>query len=372
MHSKRKLIRFILVIIVAVGIASIAWQAQICVSRKTAGGSSHRSFSTAKSFTEAYPYGGKQFDQLIIESYNYRGSSEWRSFYSQMERAYKNHRASFSDWNIAELNGMLDSERHKLNAMKNGSKRARNEMALSADLHRFIKTAIPKFSLDRGFEFYYTNKFSERQCFLQSVLIAGMLQRAGVAAGIAMVYKNTTGDETNNGHAVVLVRLSNGRDIMVDASEQKPFARQKGLFIRESRYAYIDPVFSTQSNEILRYRSPSTGKAIERSKVSTLDYDFIRSQFWYYRGERATGGLLLLPKTANGLKASEDALRTSVEICPENPLAVFTLGRVYMAEGKSREAKEAILDASKLYSRFGWMPSGVKEYLALIKAPNAG
>lgn len=362
MLNRRILILGILGIVASAAVAARTLQIKVPLGQQASG---RRACMDVRGFIDAYPYASPRFDQFVMESYSYHCSKQWRGFYDRMDRAYKTHRSHFIGWKNAHLKGMLDSESSRLYAIAGKSELARAELALSANLHRFIKMAIPTFSLDRGFEFYYTHKRGERQCFLQSILIAGMLQRAGVNAGVVMVYKNINGEESNNGHAVNLVRLSNGRDIIVDASEPKPFAKHKGLFIRQTAYAYVDPVFGPCSDEILHFKSASNGKSIERARVNALDYDFLRSQFWYYRGERAIGGLILLPKTKAGLKASEQALRMSVKICPKNPLAVFTLGRVYMAEGKMRHARKVIADARKLYAQSGWMPAGIKEYLAL-------
>lgn len=361
--KKNILVSSLLALIISISIAAIALQPQPSASRKT---------TSVDHFTEVYPYASSRFDRFIIESYDYYGSKDWKNFYNYMDRAYKKYRFIFRESRDADLKGMLDSYRSEINSINNDSQRTRAELALAANLHKFVKKAIPSFSLDRGYEFYYADKRGERQCFLQSVLIAGMLQRAGVNAGVVMVYKNVNGEQTNNGHAVDLVRLSNGRDIIVDASEQKPFAKQKGLFVKQSIYAFVDPVFASKSDEIIHYKAASPRKVINRVRVNALDYDFLRSQFWYYRGERATGGLLLLPKTANGLKKAERALGMSVRICPENPLAVFTLGRVYIAEGTMNQAKKSIASASNLYFIFGWMPDGVKEYTALLGLPKAG
>jgi hypothetical protein len=323
--------------------------------------------STDTAFTESYYYAGPRFDKLVAESYHYLGSEDWRSFYRQMNNAYNRYRNNVPQWQSTTLIGMLDSERRRLAAIADGYKRAKAEKTLAANLHMFVKAAIPNFSLDRGFEFYYAQMRGERQCFLQSVLIAGMLQKAGVQAGVAMVYKNTYGELTNNGHAVDLIRLSNGRHIIVDASEHAPFAKHRGLFVKLLDYIYVEPVFKANSEEIDHYESESDRKSILPTKIKTLDYDFLRSQFWYYRGERAVGGLLLLPKTASGLKASERALCVSVDICPKNPLAVFTLGRVYLSEGKMQAARKSVLEAYHLYSRFGWVPEGLTEYLAIVR-----
>ncbi len=89
---------------------------------------------------------------------------------------------------------------------------------------------LPKFSLDRGYEFRHSVDRLERQCFLQSVLIAGLMQRMGMEAGVVMIYRNQKGEASNLGHATVVLKLDNGRDIMVDASDPHPFMRHRGVF----------------------------------------------------------------------------------------------------------------------------------------------
>ena|GEM_PF-443521 len=373
MPNRRTITAIILTFVVSTSAAVFGLHAQRPLHLKgTITASQHKGNPLASNvFTDSYYYAGPRFNKLVMESYHHLGSENWRSFYQQMDSAYNKYRSKASEWHSTTLIGMLDSEKRRIAAIADNSKRAKAEKTLAANLHKFVKTAIPNFSLDRGFEFYYAQTRGERQCFLQSVLIAGMLQRAGIQAGIAMVYKNTRGELTNNGHAVDLVQLSNGRHIIIDASEHEPFAKQRGLFVKLSNYVYADPVFKANSEEIDYYKSASGRETLLPAKIKALDYDFIRSQFWYYRGERSVGGLVLLPKTVDGLKASERALRISVEICPKNPLAVFTLGRVYLSEGKTQAARKSVLEAYHLYLQFGWVPEGITEYLALVGQPDA-
>jgi hypothetical protein len=234
-------------------------------------------------------------------------------------------------------------------------------------VHRVVKGTIPRFSLDRGFEFCNVVRYGERQCFLQAVLIAGLLQRMGVPAGIAMVYRNIQGQETNNGHAVTLVRLADGRDLIVDASDPEPFARQQGLFVRVNDYQYADPIYEGASGKIVAYRSVPGRARLAPRQVRTLDLPFIRSQFAYYRGERRTGGLLARAKTRSGLAAAEKDLRTSVAFCPRNPLAVYMLGRARLAQGRTQDARPILQRAHDLYARFGWVPPGPRQYLAAAR-----
>ncbi len=183
-----------------------------------------------------------------------------------------------------------------------------------------------------------------------------------------MVYKNIQGQETNNGHAVTLLKLSDGQDIVVDASEPEPFVRHKGLFGGSVSYKYVDPVYDRNSDRIAYYVNASRGTRISPAHLMPLDIDFLRSQFWFYRGERAPGGLLASVKTKEGLAESARALETSVRICPNNPLAEFSLGRVYRMQGNYQQARVSFENAYKLYQKYGWIPAGPKEYVELSRS----
>ncbi|RYG46634.1 hypothetical protein EON79_09600, partial [bacterium] len=198
---------------------------------------------------------------------------------------------------------------------------------MSAKLHEAIKKAIPKFSLDRGFEFRETVSRGERQCFLQSVLLAGLMQRSGFDAGVAMVWKNDKGSTSNNGHAVPIVRTKEG-DLIVDCSDPTPFMKHQGLYISDGNkgYRFVQPRY--KGDAISTYLAG--GPVVARG----LGLDFLRSQFDFYRGERAPGGFLAAPKTASGLAASARYLERAQKECPENALAVYVLGRVYARQGK--------------------------------------
>jgi hypothetical protein len=314
---------------------------------------------------EGYPYRSPQFTQMVLESHTRCRPGETHDFYGWLERAYRRTAAPLIRTKKPGLEAALETKRQELFRITDRSKRADAEAAFGAALHRMVKQVIPRFSLDRGFEFCSVIRYGERQCFLQAVLIAGMLQRAGADAGVVMVYQNPHGRESNNGHAVTLLRLANGQHVLVDASEPEPFPRQQGLFVRCGDYQYVEPVFDPRSARILRYRLASGRGEVATSRVSSLDLRFVRSMFWYYRGERQPGALLSRSKTAPGLAAARHDLQKSVEWCARNPLAVYMLGRVYLAEGKDREAGRQIARGFQLYSRFGWVPSGPKQYYLL-------
>jgi tetratricopeptide (TPR) repeat protein len=328
---------------------------------------SQTALAASKNALEEYPYGSDQFSRLVAESYKEGGAGDPRGFYLWMDSAYARSRCRYPGKEAMGLEDALTSAKGDLDRLGNRGEKARAEIKLSEWVHRLVKTVIPRFSLDRGFEFCNVPRYGERQCFLQSVLIAGLLQRAGMDAGIAMVYRNTRGEETNNGHAVALLKLPTGEDIIVDASDKEPFARQTGLFVRSPDYIYLDPLYEKGTAKIGSYKTASRKEEIDPDRVRPLDLSFIRSQFWYYRGERARGGVLSSARSKKGLETSVANLLTSVRLCPENPLAVYILGRAYLAQGNRRRAQEQFEQAYDLYSRYGWVPAGLREQLGLLR-----
>lgn len=307
-----------------------------------------------------YAYRSAAFTRLIDESGKYTGSNAAYTFYAWFERAY----ASTPGVQPSELRGLpliraLERRRLRIAALK-GQAREQLEISTAAWLHRTIKTLIPTFSLDRGFEFSYTVSRGERQCLLQSVLIAGLLQRMGVNAGVAMVWRNPAGSESNLGHAATLIRFPD-KDILVDASEPEPFPTHQGLFVLNAAtglYNFVLPTYAKDAS-ITAYAMPE-GPALAVGSVRGLDYNFVRSQFFFYRGERATDGFLGKPGTPEGLAASARALETAIKIQPSNPLAVYVLGHVYRRLGKADEARTQYAQGYRLYQSFGYVPAGAK------------
>ena len=314
---------------------------------------------------EWYPYRGPQFTQFVADSAEVCRAAEASDFYIWLDKAYESCRCRIPAGKILRLEETLRSKRRELAGIAGKKAKSEAEVILAAQLHRTVKTIIPRFSLDRGFEFTNVVRYGERQCFLQSVLIAALLQDAGVDAGVTMVWKNTRGEEINNGHAVALVKLPSGEDIIVDASEREPFACQQGLFAMTPDYRYVVPVYGKPSNRIRFYKCVSGNEKLTTRRVRPLDFAFIRSQFYYYRGERAPGGLLAAKPTRKGLETAIGYLRKSVKLCPRNPLAVYMLGRAYLTSGDAREARTLLARAYGLYTEFGWVPAGAREYLAL-------
>jgi hypothetical protein len=289
-----------------------------------------------------------------------------------MEKAYARCPRRLPGTEGLALGPALQAEKATLSRVSEAERRAEAEQNICAKLHRIVKKVIPRFSLDRGFEFRNVVRLGERQCFLQAVLIAGLLQRMGIDAGVVMVYRNPHGAASNNGHAVTLVKLAGGHDLLVDASEPEPFPHHRGLFVRKGAYRYVEPAYDTGTDRIVSYRSTAGGERIDPARLRMLDYGFIRSQFWYYRGERAEGALLSAHRTKTGLGAAARALRRSVSLCPENSLSTYMLGRVYLANGKSEKARGLFAQAYRLYSRFGWVPAGPKQYLGLAGSHGSG
>lgn len=315
---------------------------------------------------ERYPYRSAAFTRFVADSYHGSGKDP-HEFTRWFEHAYSTGKVRAAGRESLGLPALLAWKRGQLAGIADPRKRAQAEITFAGWVHKVVKADIPRFSLDRGFEFTNVVKYGERQCFLQSVLIAGLLQSAGMHAGVVMVNQSEAGEESNNGHAVTLVKLPDGRDILVDASEREPFPRHRGLFVSASGYRYVVPAYD-KDDAVIGYR-PASGKGmIDVASVRTLDVSFLRSQFDYYRGERALGGILAAHPTPAGLAASASALEKSVRLCPQNPLAVYMLGRALKMQGKRAPALTRFEDAYKLYAKDGWVPPGPAEYLAGARA----
>lgn len=350
--------RILIVLAIAVTLGSIM---AVCVGAGATRSAQSR-FDTSMVTADRFPYRSAQFTHFLTESNVWCKPSESRDFYAWLGNAYANCNHKFPGKEHMSLAELLKAKREQFSRIKNPDHKAENEIAFSAWVHRMVKTTIPKFSLDRGFEFCNVIQRGERQCLLQSVLITGLLQSVGCNAGVAMVYRNPKGQESNNGHTVVLLKLPDGRDILVDASEPDPFYKPQGIFVKDPEYRYVNPVYVDYSSRIKYYLTQSGGRVIATTQVGPLDYRFVCSQFWYYRGERAKGAFFAAKPTAEGWSEAQRALEQSVKFCNKNPLSVYMLGRVYHAQGKTWQAKNSFQNAYALYTRFGWMPSGPKEY----------
>ncbi|WP_353513536.1 hypothetical protein [Thermus sp. LT1-2-5] len=224
-----------------------------------------------------------------------------------------------------------------------------------------IKRLLPRFSLEEGYEFAYAARKGERQCLLQAVLVQGLLEEAGFRAGVYMVYENPEGKRSNLGHAVAVLRLGN-RDYLVDPSEPTPFPRHRGLLVATAQgLRFAEPQYGGDG-AILAYRTREG--TLTPTQVEPLPFAYVRSQFYYYRGEQAKGGVLRGPRSPQGLARSEAMLRKAVALAPENPLALYLLGLALGKEGKAGEAKEALRRAAALYQTYGWVPPGVEAALS--------
>ncbi len=325
----------------------------------------------------SYPYGSPAFTRLVADSFRLNHAGSPQAFYAWMDKTFQPV-ALAGKWPSDKLQpgwtALLEQRRRMLAQAKTPLQKTQEEMQIAAWLHRSIKTAIPHFSLDEGFEFSNTVSKGERQCFLQATLLAGLLQGLGADAGVVMVYKNLSGQTTNNGHAVTLLKRPDGQDILVDCSEPTPFARHQGIMAADAQsglYRYLTPTFGANGAVIPSYKPDGGTDTVAPRAVQPLDYAFVRSQFDYYRGERTPGGLLLGPPTAPGLAAEAQHLRTSIAECPQNPLAEYMLGRVYLRQAKLGAARQQLTKAYGLYARFGWVPQGCREAMTEAKISQA-
>ena len=313
----------------------------------------------------SYPYPSKAFSTFVSDSYAESPAQGVRPFDAWLADAYtRTPAAQLPGAGALSLDQALDRRAAEL-AGVHGAARSQLERDTASWLHAAVKAMIPRFSLDRGFEFTYTVARGERQCLLQSVLISGLMQRMGMNAGVDMVWRNEKRQESNLGHMVTVLKLTGGEDVQVDASDPQPFMRHSGLFAMNAatgQYNFLEPVFTAQ-NSITAYKTMG-GQMLKAADVAPLTTSFLRSQFYFYRGERAPGGFLGNPKTAAGLAASTHFLERALETDPENPLATYVLGRVYQREGLSAKAAAQYLKGYALYQQDGYVPAGPKEAYA--------
>lgn len=320
-----------------------------------------------------FAYKTPAFEEFVATSYKESANPKRPEFYAQMESAYERGRVRFKRLeSYKTLDSLLGAIGQKYAAAQTPEEKALLEKQTGAYCHKFIKKSIRHFSLDRGFEFYQAVDRGERQCFLQSTLLAGMMQRAGMNAGVVMVTKSDRGEESNNGHAVTLVKLSNGHDLLVDASHKTPFIRQQGLMVADAAtgtYRFVAPQYDTTGDQIVSYAPMTTAVTpIPVNTVRALSVPFMKSQFDYYRGERTPGGFFAKQKSPEGLADSEKFFTRAIQEDAENPLPVYALGRVELRLGKMDAARNQIEAAYKLYDRYGYVPQGAQEAIALVHA----
>ncbi len=319
-----------------------------------------------------YAYGSAAFQSLVQDSYREsRGSGQGPSdFKAWLETSYWGCRVRLVEGQDGPLEAVLDRERAILEALAAPGPRAREELRFLDGEFRVIKRILPRFTLDRGFEFRYAAEKGERQCLLQSVLIAALAQRAGLDAGIAMVYRNQAGQVSNLGHVVTMARLADGNHVLVDASDPEPFMRHQGLMLRHGAgYRFVRPEYAGDSARIVAYRWEDGGRREVPGNFQPLDLPYVRSQFYYYRGERQPGALVLGPRSAQGLAGSARLLEECVRLSPANPLATYMLGRVRQEQGQAQQARVLLVRARDEYLRYGWLPPGPRDALARLTSP---
>ena len=305
---------------------------------------------------ERFAYGEANFNAFVKDSYQVL-PGQTQAFVTWLEAAYANT-PNLQLPGAVTLEAALKARRTALAALRDTAAKAKLERDTGAWLHRMVKVLIPKFSLDRGFEFVNTVRLGERQCLLQSVLISSLAQAMGMDAGAAMVWRNEKGQTSNLGHVVSVFKLANGLDVLVDASDKDPFMRHQGLFMRDQTandWRFLEPVFTADAS-ISAYKRTLDGANLKPDQVRGLSTAYLRSQFYYYRGERTPKGFMG-PSTPEGLRSSAAFLETAQRFEPNNPLAVYVLGLVYRKLGRT-EAKAQLERGLALYQRYGFVPDG--------------
>lgn len=312
-----------------------------------------------------HAYGSPAFERLVSDSFRMTGAGSPEDFGRWMDTAFlKAARPGFvtTETSWAEV---LGANRVSLRGLEE-EQRVRRELALAAWLHAAVKKALPNYNLDRGFELANAARRQERQCMLQSLLISSCLQAMEIDAGLAMVNRNADGQYTNNAHVVVLLKLANGRDALVDGSYSTPLVAHQGLMVTMpgAGLRYVRPVYTSDYRQIVSYLLLPGLKQAPAESVRPMDIGFVRSQIDYYRGERTPGGVLSKEKSVAGLERSVGFFQSSLEDCPTNPLPAYMLGVAYEKQGRRKEAREQFITAHSLYVRAGWVPSTVQEALS--------
>jgi hypothetical protein len=325
-----------------------------------------------------FQFGSAAFDEVAQTSYRAVGLSGASvgmhgEFGDWISAAYQRGGVPLGD-GAATLDAALDARAAAIRAAT-GDARVQLERSTAAWAHRFIKKVVPKFSLERGFELANVVRTGERQCLAQSFIVSGLLQRAGLQAGAVMVWSNPKGQQSNLGHVVSIVRLSStggGTDLLVDASDPTPFMRHQGLLVKTGeRYSFVVPVYSADDS-IAGYSVAGGGRRLAVADTAPLTLNYLHSQFDYYRGERATGGILgtgTHRATPAGLKLSALYFGRALQDDPQNALAAFMLGRVLQRQGQLALAKTQYLKANALYLAQGHVPKGVPEAIAALGQP---
>ncbi|GHF49269.1 hypothetical protein HNQ07_002529 [Deinococcus metalli] len=304
--------------------------------------------------------GGPAFSALAADSY--RRATLDGTFSAWLSAAYTRTGKPLAGGQT--LSAALDARRAQVQAAS-GAERDKLALDTAAWAHAFVKAAVPRFSLERGYEFASIPKYGERQCLLQSTIIAALLQRAGLNAGLVMVWKSLSGQESNLGHVTSVVRLSTG-DVQVDASEPTPTAKHQGLLAWvDGGWRFVTPTFD--GDVMTTYVRTDGRGSVPAAKLGFLSLAYIRSQYDYYRAERTVGGVLGTGSgrsTPDGLKTSEALLRQSLQEEPGNPLAASVLGTVLRKQGRDDDARAQYRKAAALYTAAGHMPAGMTANLA--------
>jgi hypothetical protein len=323
-----------------------------------------------------FQYGSAAFDEVAQTSYKTVGLSG--RFSDWITAAYQKSGVTLGDAK-GSLTADLDARAAAIRAAS-GAARVELERDTASWAHRFVKKSIPKFSLERGFELANVVRTGERQCLAQSFIVSGLLQRAGMQAGAVMVWANPTGQQSNLGHVVSIVRLSGvngggGHDLLVDASDPTPFVHHQGLLVWSGgHYNFVRPSYEPDDT-ISGYTLADSGARLSVQATSPLTLAYLHSQFDYYRGERATGGFMgtgVGKATPAGLKQSAMYLSRALQEDPQNALASFVLGHVLARQGQTEAARVQYRKANALYLVQGHVPAGVGVAIAALKKAAPG
>jgi Flp pilus assembly protein TadD len=128
----------------------------------------------------------------------------------------------------------------------------------------------------------------------------------------------------------------------------------------EGGWRFVTPTFD--GDVMTAYVRTDGRGSVPAAKLGFLSLAYVRSQYDYYRAERAVGGVLGTGSgrsTPDGLKTSETLLRQALKEEPGNALAASVLGTVMRKQGRLDEARAQYRSAGALYTAQGHLPAGM-------------
>lgn len=210
----------------------------------------------------------------------FNNSAELQIFYGWLEETSNQN-------GIDSFVKALARHKSQLEAFTDLQERVVLEIATARWLHKTVRVVINRICLERNYQRAYPNSHEHQQGLLQSVLLAALMHEVGLNSGVVGVWMDQEGHLNEGSHTVALLRLANGRDLLVDAVSPEPFPRHKGIYIwdaQKGEYGRVETCYALDV-VIVGYLRFCEGKALLPAEVAPLDLPYLYSQFARSRGE---------------------------------------------------------------------------------------